>query len=149
MNSSRDDVLDLFGYVWQRFRTRMEGLGDEEWRWQPSRDDRVTLRTGAGRAGAGPAGGVRTGTGSAGAAPTGELCAESAVAALAEVEAAYGLWRNQLAAISDESFEEPIGPAAGHYGDATRRSFALHIVDELIHHAAEAALLRDLYAGRD
>src|SRR6266536_54438 len=139
MNSSRDDVLDLFGYVWQRFRTRMEGLGDEEWRWQPSRDDRVTLRTGAGRAGAG----------SAGAAPTGELCAESAVAALAEVEAAYGLWRNQLAAISDESFEEPIGPAAGHYGDATRRSFALHIVDELIHHAAEAALLRDLYAGRD
>src|SRR6266545_2831649 len=44
MNSSRDDVLDLFGYVWQRFRTRMEGLGDEEWRWQPSRDDRVTLR---------------------------------------------------------------------------------------------------------
>src|SRR6266498_3444392 len=133
MNSSRDDVLDLFGYVWQRFRTRMEGLGDEEWRWQPSRDDRVTLRTGTGRAGA---------------APTGELCAESAVAALAEVEAAYGLWRNQLAAISDESFEEPIGPAAGHYGDATRRSFALHIVDELIHHAAEAALLRDLYAGR-
>ena len=30
---------------------------------------------------------------------------------------------------------------------ATGRSFVLHIADELIHHTAEAALLRDLFAG--
>jgi hypothetical protein len=30
---------------------------------------------------------------------------------------------------------------------ATRRSFVLHMLDELIHHGAEAALMRDLYAA--
>ncbi|MDP9241462.1 MAG: hypothetical protein M3O55_12640 [Actinomycetota bacterium] len=29
-----------------------------------------------------------------------------------------------------------------------RYSYALHVVDELVHHGAEAALLRDLYASR-
>ena len=37
--------------------------------------------------------------------------------------------------------------AAGYFAGATGRSFVLHIADELIHHTAEAALLRDLFAG--
>jgi hypothetical protein len=36
----------------------------------------------------------------------------------------------------------------GYFAGATGRSFVLHIADELIHHTAEAALLRDLFAGR-
>jgi hypothetical protein len=36
---------------------------------------------------------------------------------------------------------------AGYFAGATGRSFVLHIADELIHHTAEAALLRDLFAG--
>jgi len=36
---------------------------------------------------------------------------------------------------------------AGYFAGATVRSFVLHIADELIHHTAEAALLRDLFAG--
>ena len=41
----------------------------------------------------------------------------------------------------------PLGEMAGYFADATGRSFVLHIADELIHHTAEAALLRDLFAG--
>lgn len=68
--------------------------------------------------------------------------------ALSGVDEAFALWRGQLAGLTEEALGEPIGPAAGRYGGASRRSFALHIADELIHHAAEAALLRDLYAAR-
>jgi hypothetical protein len=39
-----------------------------------------------------------------------------------------------------------LGEAAGYLAGATGRSFVLHIADELIHHTAEAALLRDLFA---
>jgi len=45
----------------------------------------------------------------------------------------------------DRGLAEPVGDLAGHYGDASRNSFALHILDELIHHGAGVALLRDLY----
>ncbi len=41
----------------------------------------------------------------------------------------------------DESLSLPIGEIAGRYGRDTRRSFVLHVVDELIHHGAECALL--------
>ncbi|GAA3431286.1 hypothetical protein [Kutzneria kofuensis] len=40
------------------------------------------------------------------------------------------------------------GSRGGFYASDTRRSFVLHILDELIHHGAEAALLRDLYGHR-
>ena len=43
-----------------------------------------------------------------------------------------------------------VGPVGGFYADATRVGFVLHEIDELIHHGAEIALLRDLYrAARD
>jgi len=52
--------------------------------------------------------------------------------------------------VADESvdLDDEFGGAAGPFADATRRSFVLHVADELIHHSAESALLRDLYAGR-
>ena len=54
-----------------------------------------------------------------------------------------------MASLDDETLNAPLGEAAGYFADATGRSFVLHIADELaIHHTAEAALLRDLFAGR-
>ena len=153
MRSSRDDVLDLFDHVWQRFRRRMEGLGDEEWRWQPTSDVRLTLRwrlahvaefLRAGRNG--PWLGLAAGQADTDGGPAAE--AGSAADALAGADAAFARWRAQLAAVADESFARPVGAVGGDYGEATRCSFALHVADELIHHTAEAALLRDLYAGR-
>jgi hypothetical protein len=84
MPGQREDLVALFDHVWNRFWRRMDGLDDEEWRWAPTADPRISLR-----------------------------------------------WR------------------LGHirFAGATGRSFVLHIADELIHHTAEAALLRDLFAG--
>lgn len=49
---------------------------------------------------------------------------------------------------SAASLGDPIGTVAGLYGATSRRSPVLYLCDELIHHAAEASLLRDLCAGR-
>jgi hypothetical protein len=38
-----------------------------------------------------------------------------------------------------------LGPAYGLYADATFYGLMLHVVDELVHHGAEVALLRDLH----
>ena len=56
-------------------------------------------------------------------------------------------WR-RMDGLDDEALNTPLGEVAGYFADATGRSFVLHIADELIHHTAEAALLRDLFAGR-
>lgn len=149
MKSSRDDVLDLFDHVWQRFRKRMDGLGDDEWRWQPGPDERLTLRwrlehiTECLRE-------ERNGPWLGLVAEPGEPRARAtdAASALSGADAAFRRWRGQLASVSEEAFGERIGPVAGGFGGATRRSFALHVVDELVHHGAEASLLRDLYAAR-
>jgi hypothetical protein len=60
---------------------------------------------------------------------------------------AFTWWRGLVASLDDETLNTPLGEAAGYFADATGRSFVLHIADELIHHTAEAALLRDLFAG--
>ena len=147
MASRRDDLLSLFDYVWQRLRDRMSGLTDHEWRWEPIADDRVTLRwrlahitsllTGDRT---GPWLGLPLTRGTAGE-------PGSAAEALATLDEAYAAWRAKLAGTTDESLAEPIGEMAGPYSADSRYAFGLHIVDELIHHGAEAALLRDLYAG--
>jgi len=41
----------------------------------------------------------------------------------------------------------PLGPAWGPYADQTHLALALHAERELVHHGAEVALLRDLYAA--
>lgn len=75
--------------------------------------------------------------------PTGD--AATAAEVLADLDKAYACWHDILLATTEESLGHPIGPVGGLYAESTRRSFALHILDELIHHGAEAALLRDLY----
>lgn len=146
MKTDREDILDLFDYAWERFRDRMAGLGDDEWRWQPTKDDDLGLRWRLahiahllGEDRNGPWLGLP-------AQDTDPTEAVGAAAALAKADRAYARWRGQLAAVTDDDFGQPIGAVGGPYGDGTRRSFALHIVDELIHHTAEAALFRDLYA---
>ncbi|HEX4703367.1 MAG TPA: DinB family protein [Pseudonocardiaceae bacterium] len=152
MKSSRDDILDLFDYAWQRFRDRMASLGDDEWSWQPTKDDRISLRWRLWHIADtlreernGPWLGTVPELAAAHPEATG---AATALADVDDVDDAYAQWRGHLASVSEASLSERISPIAGPYGDDTRRSFALHTADELIHHAAEAALLRDLYAAR-
>lgn len=78
-----------------------------------------------------------------------ERCAArpTADAALAALAGAHDWWRELLMSLSDAELGEPMGPVAGEYADATRAGFVLHQIDEHVHHAAEVALLRDLYAA--
>ena len=50
-----------------------------------------------------------------------------------------------MAGLSAEAWEEPLGPAWGPYATSTTLDLALHVLDEVVHHAAEVGLLRDLY----
>jgi hypothetical protein len=43
---------------------------------------------------------------------------------------------------------KPVGEAEGIYADRPYSTLVLHIHREAIHHLAEVALLRDLYAAR-
>jgi hypothetical protein len=145
-----DDLVSLSDFAWQRLRNRMGGLIDAELRWRPApaeadislewrlkhiatllSEDRNALWLGQ----TPPSGQLPAGRG--GAVPMLEL-----------LDAAYAVWRKVLTACTDESLGQPIGPHGGFYSGDTRRSFVLHILDELIHHGAEAALLRDLYGHR-
>lgn len=69
--------------------------------------------------------------------------------AVAFCERAYHIWRDGLASMSDETLWQPLGPAAGPYADDPYVGLALHVRNELIHHGAEIALLRDLYRAQN
>ena len=73
----------------------------------------------------------------------------SAAAALYHLDHAIEAWKRDLTAIDDERLWEPMGPEAGHYAKDPVAGFVEHIHDEFIHHAAEVALLRDLYRARE
>lgn len=144
MSTEHDDLLEFSDDVWHRLRDRLEGLTDDEYHWDPGvttmvwrvthvRDLLVEERNWTWLGRPAPAG-----------LPSGEPA--SADAALDALATAYALWRKALADADD--LAAPIGAPAGHYGEATRRSFVHHVLDELIHHGAELALLRDLYAAR-
>ncbi|HEV7650664.1 MAG TPA: DinB family protein [Actinophytocola sp.] len=169
----RDDLVELSDYAWHRLEGRLAGLNDAEYLWEPVPGCR-TVRRGPdgvfrsdGPAGPGEAPALTTlawrlchiadllrenrngpwlGRPSP---PPRDLEGDPATAeaALTELTAAHACWRTVLTATAERSLTEPIGPQAGHYADSTRRSFVLHILDELIHHGAEAALMRDLYAA--
>ena len=47
----------------------------------------------------------------------------------------------------EETLQESIGQVYGMFAESTRRAFVLPVLGELIHHGAEAAALRDLYAA--
>lgn len=69
----------------------------------------------------------------------------SAAEALDQLDRAHARWDAHLALADDECLGGVIGPVGGDYGDGTRASYVLHMLDEFIHHGAEISLLRDLY----
>ena len=144
-----NDLLQLSDHAWQRLRDRMAGLMDEELHWRPAPGDRdisldwrlnhiaslLTEERNAVWLGQKPL-------------PVNGGPARTAVDALQLLDSAYDSWRKVLARTEIATLSEPIGSMAGRYGTSSRRSYILHVLDELIHHGAEAALLRDLYGRR-
>lgn len=172
-DTCRADLVELSDYAWHRLERRLAGLTDAEYRWTPvpvcrtvrARPDGTFRSDGPARHGdpavfttlawrlchiadflredrngpwlGRPAPPPRATPGDPG----------TAADALAALDTAYACWREILDGITESSLAAPIGALAGHYGTSSRRSFVLHVLDELIHHGAEVALLRDLYAA--
>ena len=74
--------------------------------------------------------------------------AGTATEALAQLDDEYALWTSGVRGLGSEGLLEPCGPAEGPYAAEPMSALVLHINRELIHHGAEIALLRDLYAHR-
>jgi hypothetical protein len=62
-----------------------------------------------------------------------------------EMDDNYQAW---MAGVRKADLAEPCGPAEGPFADSPMARLVLHINRELLHHGAEIALLRDLYRWR-
>jgi hypothetical protein len=72
----------------------------------------------------------------------------TAAAAIAYVEGGYRRWMSGIQELDGDRMAQPIGPSEGPYAERPYAELVLHINREVIHHGAEVALLRDLYANR-
>lgn len=72
----------------------------------------------------------------------------SAAGGLALLDLHYGRWSAGISALDADDLARPCGPAEGPFADYPMAALVLHISREVIHHGAEIALLRDLYAHR-
>ena len=172
MTTLSQNLLDLSDFAWQRLRGRVQGLTDDEYFWEPF-DGCWSVRKTEDRYA--PDGSLippepapfttlawrithiidilqedRTATwfGNQPDPDDGQPPVPgSASDALAALDHAYDVWRHRLAALSQDVLDRPMGEAAGLYAEHDGTSFALHILDELIHHGAEVGTVRDFYRG--
>jgi hypothetical protein len=72
--------------------------------------------------------------------------AVDAATALAQLDREYRRWRDGVRRLDAAALLRPVGSAEGPYADKPMVTLVLHINREVIHHGAEIALLRDLYA---
>jgi hypothetical protein len=71
----------------------------------------------------------------------------TAAGALASLDEAYDRWTTGVRGLGPDRLAAAVGPAEGPYQDRPYATLILHIHREVIHHGAEIALLRDLYAA--
>ncbi|MEV1171556.1 DinB family protein [Nonomuraea sp. NPDC049784] len=171
MTTLLGNLVDLSDFAWQRLRNRLEGLTDEEYLWEPVSECWTVCR---GEDGSYEADGARlppepppfttlawrvthlidvlqaertaTWFGHRPSPQDGlPGVPGSAADALRALEHAYDVWRRRLAGLSEDDLVSPMGPIAGPYAEQDGTAFALHILDELIHHGAEIGVVRDLY----
>jgi hypothetical protein len=66
--------------------------------------------------------------------------------ALSQLDEAYAVWMAGVRGLDVAGLSRPLGPAEGDYAEYPMVALVLHLHREVIHHSAEIALLRDLYA---
>lgn len=155
-------------FHWTNFlRPRFEGLTDHEYFWQPVRDcwtvhrdgsidftypepDPAPFTTIAWRLAHVIVGVFAMRNHSHFGAPPADYqswhYATDAATALQQLDEQYGIWVGGVRALSDDDLNRPCGPAEGPYADHPLITLILHINREFIHHGAEIACIRDLYA---
>jgi hypothetical protein len=72
----------------------------------------------------------------------------SASGAMAAMDEAWAAFSGCFHELDDEAIGQELGPAFGAYATSNRADLLLHVADEVIHHGAEVALLRDLFGAR-
>ncbi|MFI7009669.1 DinB family protein [Streptomyces sp. NPDC050145] len=70
----------------------------------------------------------------------------TAAEALDRLDTSYARWTTGVRGLDAADLEQPCGPAEGPFAKEPMATLVLHIHREMIHHGAEIALLRDLYA---
>ena len=171
-----DSIIRTYDHVWGRFVGRLDGLSDEEYLWEPvagcwslrkASDGHWRLD---GNGGGGPAphpvpvttiawrvghlgplalGGFTDRCFGTGAFRRENLeLAPNAEAVVALLDAQFRAWRDGLADLTPSEWRAPLGSSWGPYAEANMVDLALHVLDEVVHHAAEVGVLRDLYEHR-
>ena len=74
--------------------------------------------------------------------------ATTAQEALEQLDGVYASWLAGVRSLTPETLALPVGPAEHDWAEAPMLDLVLHINRETIHHLAEVALLRDLWANR-
>ncbi|MEV3901670.1 DinB family protein [Mycobacterium sp. NPDC050551] len=72
--------------------------------------------------------------------------ATDAATALRQLDEAYRNWIDGVRTLGEDGLDRPCGPAEGPYAERSMAELVLHINREVIHHGAEIACIRDLYA---
>jgi hypothetical protein len=73
---------------------------------------------------------------------------EGAAGALTLLDEGYGRWAEGVRGLDQAGLARACGPAEGPFAEYPMAALVLHIHREAIHHLAEVALLRDLYAHK-
>jgi hypothetical protein len=167
------ELLETFDFVWDRLRGRLEGLGDEEYRWEPApggwnvrrtADDNWRVDWADPDPEPAPVTTIawrmwhiglacldsysdrlfaETGTGLVDKEWVGD-----AASAAERMDAAWSVFRRGVESWGEDGLWRPLGPAWGRWSEHSNLALAFHAIDEIVHHGAEIALLRDLYAAR-
>lgn len=74
--------------------------------------------------------------------------ADTAACSLRQLDQEHDRWVAGVRSLGGPGLTRPIGPAMEEYADLPMAALLLHIHREVIHHGAEIALLRDLYAWK-
>lgn len=165
-------TLGLLDYVWPRIRGRLEGMTDDEYLWEPARGCWTVRPAPSGKweidrvvPAPEPA---RVTTIAWRTWHVGSECLSgfaqllfgddpllddsdewygTADGALDALDRAWSGFSAGCHKLDEGAMSEKLGPAWGPWAESNRADALLHVADEIIHHGAEVALLRDLYGA--
>lgn len=164
-------VLANLDFRWTALiRSRLAGIGDDEYLWEPVAGCLSVRRDAAGGYTLDPVGPTTVyplgniawrmahlayslsshpvatvAFGDAWPQPELAAAAGTAAGAIDRLDRAYSHWHDSVAGVSDADLARRLGAAAGRYAESTVLDLILHIQAETLQRGADLCLLRDLY----
>jgi hypothetical protein len=168
--TTRESVQANLEFRWtELIRSRLEGLSDEEYLWEPTVGCLSVRPDGTGRFTLDPVGSSEVPLGniawrmahlafSLSAHPVATVAfgpdwpapelaepAGAAGEAIARLDRAYAHWHRAVASLTDTDLTRRLGPDARRYADSTVLDIVLHVHAEALQRGADLCLLRDMY----